>query len=260
MMETTTIELTAGLVPAFVALVVLMAGVVVAAVHRAERPVTGEVAPSTRRGATLWALGLAAWLAATLAAASRGMLRFDSVPPTMVILLVVTIVASVRIARGRAGARVAAAVPLAALVAAQAFRLPLELIMHQLHVDGLMPEQMSYSGLNFDIVTGLLAIPVAVLWAMRRIPLAVVRAWNVLGLLLLLNVLTIAILSAPTPLRVFTNDPVNVWVTQAPWIWLPTLLVPIALVGHIVIFRRLKLEGGAATTTARAAATPAALV
>ena len=238
----TAIEVTAGLIPAFAVLVALMAGVVVAGIHRAER--AAGVDPDTARGkAAIWAIGLALWLLATFAAAWRGVVRFDTVPPTMLLLLAVVLVTSVLLARGRAGARVAAGVPLAALVLAQSFRLPLELIMHQLYRDGLMPVQMSYSGLNYDILTGLLAIPVGILYAMRRLPLWVVRAWNVMGLLLLANVLTIAVLSAPTPMRVFTNEPVNVWVTMAPWVWLPALLVPLALIGHIVVFRRLRVEG-----------------
>ena len=172
---------------------------------------------------------------------------------TMMLLVAVVLATTILLARGRAGARVAAGVPLAALVLAQSFRLPLELIMHQLSVDGLMPRQMSYSGMNFDILTGALAIPVGLLYAFGRAPLALVRAWNWMGLALLVNVLTVAILSAPTPFRVFMNEPANVWVTQAPWVWLPTLLVPIALAGHVLVFRRLRLEAAARSTAARSA-------
>ena len=49
-------------------------------------------------------------------------------------------------------------VPLWILVAVQGFRLPLELAMHRLYERGIMPEQMSYSGRNFDIVTGATAL------------------------------------------------------------------------------------------------------
>ena len=229
------IEVSAGLVPAFVALVFLMAGVLIAGVHR----VTGG------RTAARWAAGLALWLALTLALAARGVLTFEGLPPTMPILLVITIAASIRIALSRTGERLALGVPLGLLVLSQAFRLPLELIMHRLGEDGLMPVQMSYSGLNFDILTGLLAIPVGLLALTGRAPRGLVAAWNVLGTLLLVNVVTIALLSAPTPMRVFMNEPANVWVTQAPWVWLPTLLVPLALIGHIVVFRRLRHDARA---------------
>ena len=50
------------------------------------------------------------------------------------------------------------------------------------------------------------------------------------------------ILSAPLPFRVFWNEPANVWVTRVPWVWLPAVLVLAALLGHIVVYRRLRAE------------------
>jgi hypothetical protein len=79
---------------------------------------------------------------------------------------------------------------------------------------------------------------------MNRVPLSVVRAWNWMGALLLLNVVTITWLSTPTPMRVFMNEPANIWITQAPFVWLPTVLVLAAFAGHIVVHRRLKAEFG----------------
>ena len=38
--------------------------------------------------------------------------------------------------------------------AVQAFRLPLEMILHGLYDSGDLPVQMTWSGLNFDVVTG----------------------------------------------------------------------------------------------------------
>ena len=51
---------------------------------------------------------------------------------------------------------------------------------------------MSYSGLNFDIVTGITAIVVAALLATGRAGVRTVRAWNVMGTLLLVNIIVIA--------------------------------------------------------------------
>ena len=49
------------------------------------------------------------------------------------------------------------------LVGVQGFRLPLELAMHRMYERGIMPVQMSYSGLNYDILTGIRALVVAAL-------------------------------------------------------------------------------------------------
>lgn len=73
----------------------------------------------------------------------------------------------------------------------------------------------------------------------------VVMAWNLLGLGLLLNIVTISLLSAPTPFRVFQNEPSSAWITQVPWVWLPTVLVLAALLGHLLVFRWLSVESRA---------------
>jgi hypothetical protein len=231
-----------GLMVAFGALAVLVAAAFPVLLHRAETA-TGDAAPAKRR-ALRAALATAAWLAATFAAAASGRLSFATVPPTMGVVIVLSLALALRIGLSGTGARIAAGVPLALLVGMQGFRLPLELLLHRAYAEGLMPVQMSYSGRNFDIVTGITAIILAAaLWmAPQRVSPRLVLLWNLLGLTLLANVVTIAILSAPTPLRVFMNEPSTAWTTQAPFVWLPAVFVLAALAGHIVIFRRLRAD------------------
>src|SRR6188768_677474 len=50
----------------------------------------------------------------------------------------------------------------------------------------------------------------------------------------------IAGLSTPTPWRVFREGPANVWIATEPYVWLPTVMVAFAILGHIVIYRRLR--------------------
>ena len=92
--------------------------------------------------------------------------------------------------------------------------------------------------IHFDIVTGITAIPVALLTVTRRTGRLVVAAWNVLGLFLLVNIVTIAILATPR-FRYFGEGHLNVWVTYPPFVWLPAVLVLAALAGHLLIFRAL---------------------
>ncbi|HEX8361543.1 MAG TPA: hypothetical protein VF613_15620 [Longimicrobium sp.] len=186
------------------------------------------------------AAATALWMALTAGAAASGALTFDGAPPTMVLLIVSILVIALGIGSSRVGGRLAAGVPLAALVGVQAFRLPLELVMHRAYAEGIMPVQMSYSGRNFDLVTGITAILVAGLLLAGRMPEWGVRLWNWMGLALLVNVVVIANLSTPTPFRVFMNEPANVWIAQAPFVWLPSVMVLTAFIGHIIIFRRLR--------------------
>ena len=66
-----------------------------------------------------------------------------------------------------------------------------------------------------------------------------VLAWNVLGFVLLANIVTIAVLSTPVPFRRFTEGPANLLPGLLPYVWLPSFLVQLALAGHLLVFRRL---------------------
>ena len=233
------LETIPGLFWPFVTLSVLVAAAFVAAVHWAGVR-TGQPRRAARRSAAVAAALTAAWMALTLAAAAAGRLSFSAAPPTMLLLVAAILALALGVGFSPLGARLAAGIPLAALVGFHAFRVGVELLLHRAYEVGLMPIQMSYAGRNFDVVTGASAIALGALLAVRRVPPWVVGAWNALGAALLANVLAVALLSAPTPLRVFHDEPANVWVTRAPWVWLPAVLVFAAVLGHVLVFRRLR--------------------
>jgi hypothetical protein len=184
----------------------------------------------------------AGWMLVTHVAAAKGALPFDGRPPTMMVVLAGVFVIASGAGFSRFGKQLALGLPLAALVGLQAFRFPLELLMHRAYEDGLMPVQMSYSGRNFDIVTGITAAVLGLILWKRALPGWVVQLWNMTGIVLLGNILGVAILSTPMPFRRFWNEPANVWITQAPYVWLPAVFVLLAMMGHIVIARRLAAE------------------
>ncbi|MBM4363316.1 MAG: hypothetical protein FJ104_11590 [Deltaproteobacteria bacterium] len=193
-----------------------------------------------RRAMALGAALLAGWATLTGALAGSGvLLRFDVRPPPFVLLFLAILAIGLTLGLGPVGRRVAT-LPLAALVGLHAFRFPLELVMHRAAMDGVMPLQMSYSGWNFDILTGLTAIPVAVLAHQGRAPRWSIVAWNLLGTTLLVVIVSIALSSSPL-LMAFGTDParVNTWVGHFPFVYLPTVLVTTAMAGHVALWRRL---------------------
>jgi hypothetical protein len=227
--------LTAG----FIAIAAILVAGLLAALH-----VTARRFPDVRRRAAVIAAAATIWVVFTGLAAAKGQLRFDTVPPTMFIIIILTIIGAISFARSTVAARLADTLPLWLLIAWQGFRLPLELLMHRAYAEGIMPEQMSYSGLNFDIVTGASALVVAWLLRSGRGGRAMALAWNAVGAGLLLNIIAIAVLSTPTPLRMFHNEPANVWITRFPFVWLPVLMVSTAIAGHLIIFRKLRTQTG----------------
>jgi len=181
------------------------------------------------------------WLGVPAVLASRGVLdRYSPLPaPALVLVGLITLGTGV-LAFSAFGARLIDGIPLAGLVGYQVFRVPVEWVLHRLYSEGVIPVQMTYAGQNFDVATGILAAALGLwLWAGHRTVWLVV-AWNVIGFALLVNIVTIAILSTPAPFRYFMNDPPNLLPSTFPYVWLPTFLVQAALFGHLLVFRGIR--------------------
>jgi hypothetical protein len=199
----------------------------------------GAAQPEARSRAVLVAAVAVLWLSATWRLAARGTLaQWDGTPPPFMIVTLIGLAGVTALALGPLGQRLAG-LPVWWLVCVQGFRLPLELAMHAMAERGVMPPQMSYGGRNFDIVTGATALVVAALLIAGVGGRRLVTAWNILGLLLLVNIVAVAVVSTPT-FGWFGPERLNTWVTGVPFVWLPTVLVPAALGGHLVIWRALR--------------------
>ena len=204
----------------------------------------GEAAGARRRRATRLGAAVFAWLLITAVIAAAGVLRrFDATPPPFAGLVLAVVILGVAVPLSPLGTVLVRGLPLWFLVGFQVFRFPLELLMHRAYVEGVMPIQMSYSGRNYDIVTGITA-GVLGLWLVRRpVQRWVVMFWNILGFVLLANIVTIAIVSTPM-FGWFGREHLNTFVTYPPFVWLPAILVTAALMGHILVWRWLSETPG----------------
>lgn len=133
-----------------------------------------------------------------------------------------------------------ASLPLRHLTLLHVVRVPVELTLLWLFTGGLVPRIMTFEGWNFDILSGLLA-PVVYFAAFRggSSKRTLLIAYNVIGLLLLINIVSIAILSLPTPLQRLAFDQPNRAVLLFPYVWLPTIIVPIVLFSHLAALWKL---------------------
>lgn len=188
------------------------------------------------------------WLTLTGVLAARGVLGdFSTTPPRVMLIAGGAMFAMALMILAPLGRRLALATPIAWLIGFQAFRVGVEICLSLLYHAGIVPAQMTLEGRNWDMLTGLTALPMAWLWSRGRISRGWLLVWNVAGLALLLNILIVSILSMPTALRVFPDGPANTFVTTAPYVWLPALLVPTALGGHLLALRYLLATRGART-------------
>jgi hypothetical protein len=134
----------------------------------------------------------------------------------------------------------------AALVGFQSFRLPLELVMHYAGTVGIMPVQLSYSGYNLDIITGITALLLLVALKLgMTVPRSLLWSWNLWGWFCLVVIAIIAITTSPV-VRAFGDEPqdLNTWVLYFPYVWLPVVLVTAAISGHVIITRKLLAGAG----------------
>lgn len=169
--------------------------------------------------------------------------RYNPLPAPALLLLLCLTLLTVIITFSSVGGRLAGRVTLGAVVALQAFRIPVELLLHQLYREGAVPIQMTYSGRNFDVISGLTGLALgAWLLSGRSVPRGVTLAWNVLGLGLLANIVVIAVLSTPVPFRRFVEGPPNLLPNTFPYVWLPSFLVQVALGSHLLVFRKLRRQ------------------
>lgn len=172
------------------------------------------------------AIALVAWAAFLVVWSLSGMAsRFDMFPINMAPVLIVPFIAIIVFVFSKRTLSVLSSLPTKSIVQLQVFRVFVELLLWALFVENLLPVQMTFEGRNWDILSGLTAPLAALFLSKSKWGLAI---WNVVCLGLLINIVTVAILSMPTDLRVFNNEPANTIVAEFPFILLPGMLVPLA--------------------------------
>lgn len=222
----------------FVAIVVGMLVLVLWAAAR----VAWRVSSDAVRGVRIAGVALVGWLALTAVLAERGFFDdFQSLPPRFLPLFGLPLLTLLALTFSRRVAPLLAAVPPAWPIAAQAFRIPVEIVLWRLAVAGAIPELLSFHGRNVDILVGLTAPVVAYACFVRRAwPARVAVWWNWAGVVILLNVVVHAQLSAPTPWGILETDPPTTFIADWPYVWLPGFLVPLAWLLHAVSLRQLR--------------------
>lgn len=119
-------------------------------------------------------------------------------------------------------------------------RFPVEIFLFLLFFNKLIPIEMTFEGWNFDILIGVTA-PIISYFVFTKKILAekTLFFWNIIGLVFLINIVLIAILSTPYPFQQFGLSQPNIAVFYFPYIWLPSIIVPIVFMSHLIILKRI---------------------
>jgi len=170
-------------------------------------------------------------------------LDFSSLPPKIFIVLFVPLAVTIFFTASKRLNKILLSIPEQWLIYIQSFRIAVEILLWMLLIEKLLPVQMSFEGRNFDIIAGLTAPVIAYFcYTKKKWSSTVALIWNFIGMALLLNIVVIAILSMPTPLRVFINEPANTIVAYFPIIFLPGILVPVAYSMHLFSIKQILLK------------------
>jgi hypothetical protein len=218
----------------FLAFVLMMAAIVVALVARYQNG----------RTAFRVLAGLSAWFLYAGLMGHLGVLKNPSIRPPGIAFLLVPVLLFlvfflVMIVRSPSRAGLTLAFPLWILVAAQTFRIGVELFLHQLWIDGMVPKMLTFEGANVDIYIGASAALIAWISTRGRLGMKVALAWNVLGLLALTNVVIRAVLTTPGPFNLIHTIVPNRMMGTFPFLFIPGFFVPLAVVLHVLAIRAL---------------------
>ena len=172
-------------------------------------------------------------------------LHVESIPPRLPIFAVLPAVVLIVVCfLTSSGRDFIEKLPLKSLTILHVIRIPVELTLAWLFEQGLIPQVMTFHGWNYDILSGILSVIVTLL-AFRggKVNTKLLVAFNVIGLVLLTNIVTIAILAVQSPMQKLGFDQPNRGVLFFPYIWLPAMIVPIVLFCHLTSLWKLLKAG-----------------
>lgn len=197
----------------------------------------------TRKKANVIALGLIGWLIIQAVLSLQNVYNTNtySLPPKIILLgILPAFLAILLLFTTKKGKQFIASLPLKNLTHLNIVRVPVEVVLFWLFINKTIPELMTFEGRNFDILAGITAPIIAYLgFRKTSVNRPLLLIWNFVCLGLLINIVLNALFSAPTPVQKFAFDQPNIAILYFPFSWLPTFIVPIVLLGHLISIKQL---------------------
>ncbi|WP_431295213.1 hypothetical protein [Pedobacter sp. P26] len=161
-------------------------------------------------------------------------------PPRFILLILLPIILIVITFLTKNGKNFIARLDIGKLTTLHIIRIPVELTLYWLFLHKAVPEVMTFEGRNFDILCGITAPLVYYFGYVKNVfNKKVLLAWNIICLLLLVNIVSTALLSAPFPTQQIAFSQPNIALLYFPFTLLPGLIVPIVLFSHLVSISKL---------------------
>jgi hypothetical protein len=188
---------------------------------------------------------LIGWLAIAqyLGAANTYFATTERAVPTILFgLLTPLAVAAIALWRSDSIARLASAIPLHWLVAAQVYRI-MGGIFLVLWADGRLPWQFAMPAGIGDVATGIVAVVVAAQLARNASGAhRATYAWSLFGIADLVVAIAMGAMTSPGRPHLLAFDAPNLLISSYPLVMVPTFAVPLALMLHGLVLWRLRRE------------------
>ncbi|HEY1055255.1 MAG TPA: hypothetical protein VGE24_08975, partial [Emticicia sp.] len=163
----------------------------------------------------------------------------QSMPPKFLLAIAPPLVLIITLFATKSGRHFIDGLNIKTLTIIHIVRIPVELVLFWLFLHKTIPQIMTFEGQNFDIISGITAPIVYYLYVKDYIGTGILLVWNFICLVLLINIVSTAILSAPFPFQQLAFEQPNIAVLYFPFNWLPACIVPIVLFSHLVAIRGL---------------------
>ena len=186
------------------------------------------------------------WIGICAAAAAAGVIATSRPFPFVGIFVFAPLVAAAIATASPAVRTAMLGLPMHVLIGLNVGRV-LAVLFLLLEVEGRLAGPFPFFAAWGDIITGVVAIPMMRLatttGAWRTTAIA---AWDLFGIADLVLAITLGVMSAEgSPLQVFHTAPGSEAMQHLPWSFVPTVLVPLWLVLHAIIWVQLRRRGPA---------------
>ncbi|MBC7426291.1 MAG: hypothetical protein H7321_07120 [Bacteroidia bacterium] len=181
------------------------------------------------------------WLAIQMIISLTGFYTVTTtIPPRFILLAGPPVLFIILLFITKKGRRFIDNLSLKTLTLIHVIRIPVEIVLLLLYIQKTVPKEMTFEGINFDVLSGITA-PVIYYFVFfnKGMSYKILALWNIVCLMLLINIVTIAVLSAPFPFQKIGMDQPNIAVLYFPFIWLPCCVVPLVLFSHLASLRKI---------------------
>lgn len=183
---------------------------------------------------------LSCWILLQTALSLIGFYTTASTPPRLPLLILPPLIGILILFNTKKGKYWIDSLNIKTLTLLHTIRIAVELVLFWLCIHKAVPALITFEGRNFDILSGISAPFIYYFGFVKKaLSMRVIITWNFVCLGLLLNVVTYALLSAPTLFQQFAFDQPNIAIGYFPFVLLPAFLVPLVLFSHLASIRQL---------------------